>query len=231
MEDRTHEAGVLPAAHTPAAPLDPALSFVPRTFYQRCGKRILDVLASGVALVLLSPLFLAIAFAIKLESPGPVFYVSTRLGRRARPFSFVKFRSMVQDAEVRRAELDELNEMDGPVFKIRNDPRMTRVGRLLRKSSLDELPQLWSVLRGQMSLVGPRPPIPAEVEQYERWQRRRLAVTPGLTCLWQVRGRNRISFEEWMRLDAEYVDRMSLRLDLQILLQTIPAVLRGAGAS
>jgi lipopolysaccharide/colanic/teichoic acid biosynthesis glycosyltransferase len=231
VEDRSQEAGVPLATGTPATPLDPALSFVPRTFYQRCGKRILDVLASGAALLVLSPLLLGIAIAIRLESPGPVFYVSTRLGRRARPFPFVKFRSMVQDAEARRAQLDELNEMDGPVFKIRNDPRMTRVGRLLRKSSLDELPQFWSVLRGQMSLVGPRPPIPAEVEQYEHWQRRRLAVTPGITCLWQVRGRNRISFEEWMRLDAEYVDHLSLRLDLQILLQTIPAVLRGSGAS
>jgi exopolysaccharide biosynthesis polyprenyl glycosylphosphotransferase len=210
---------------------DPALGFVPRTGYQRCGKRIFDLACATVALLLLSPLFIAIALAIKLETPGPIFYVSTRLGRRARPFPFVKFRSMVRDAERLREQLDALNEMDGPVFKIRNDPRMTRVGRLLRKTSLDELPQLWSVLRGDMSLVGPRPPIPAEVEQYERWQRRRLSVTPGITCLWQVSGRNRISFEEWMRLDAEYVDRLSFGLDLKILFLTIPAVLRGSGAS
>lgn len=210
---------------------DPALSYVPRTFYQRCGKRLFDIAAAGIGLLVLSPLFLLIALAIKLESPGPVFYVSTRLGRRARPFPFVKFRSMVRDAEARRAELDALNEMDGPVFKIRNDPRMTRVGRLLRKSSLDELPQLWSVLRGHMSLVGPRPPIPAEVEQYERWQRRRLSVTPGITCLWQIRGRNRISFEEWMRLDAEYIETLSFGLDLKILALTLPAVLGGEGAS
>jgi lipopolysaccharide/colanic/teichoic acid biosynthesis glycosyltransferase len=210
---------------------DPAHGFVPRTFYQRCGKRIIDLTCAGVALLVLGPLFLVIAIAIKLETRGPVFYVSTRLGRRARPFPFVKFRSMVRDAERLRGQLDALNEMDGPVFKISNDPRMTRVGRLLRKTSLDELPQLWSVLRGDMSLVGPRPPIPAEVEQYERWQRRRLSVTPGITCLWQVSGRNRISFEEWMRLDAEYIDRLSFGLDLKILLLTIPAVLRGSGAS
>jgi lipopolysaccharide/colanic/teichoic acid biosynthesis glycosyltransferase len=219
------------AQGTGAQGIDPALGFVPRTFYQRRGKRIVDVVCAGAALILLSPLFLVIALAVKLDTRGPVFYVSTRLGRRARPFPFVKFRSMVRDAEQLRGQLDALNEMDGPVFKIRNDPRMTRVGRLLRKTSLDELPQIWSVLRGDMSLVGPRPPIPAEVEQYERRYRRRLSVTPGITCLWQVSGRNRISFEEWMRLDAEYIDRLSFGLDLKILFLTIPAVLRGSGAS
>jgi lipopolysaccharide/colanic/teichoic acid biosynthesis glycosyltransferase len=138
---------------------------------------------------------------------------------------------MVRDAEQQRDRYLHLNEMDGPVFKIRDDPRVTRVGRWLRRTSLDELPQLISVVRGEMSLVGPRPPIPAEVEQYEPWQRRRLSVTPGITCLWQVRGRNRISFQEWMKLDMEYIDTLSFRTDVGILTATIPAVLRGSGAS
>jgi lipopolysaccharide/colanic/teichoic acid biosynthesis glycosyltransferase len=222
----------LPRASTRAeAAGDPALSYVPRTFYQRHGKRIFDLLISAVLFILLSPLFLALALAIKLESRGPVFYVSTRLGRRSRAFRFLKFRSMLRGAELLKSDLEHLNEMDGPVFKIRHDPRVTRMGRLLRKTSLDELPQLISVVRGDMSLVGPRPPIPAEVEQYELWQRRRLSVTPGITCLWQVSGRNRISFIEWMRLDMEYIDHLSFGLDLKILLLTVPAVLRGSGAS
>jgi lipopolysaccharide/colanic/teichoic acid biosynthesis glycosyltransferase len=210
---------------------DPALGFVPRTFYQRHGKRWLDAGVAALALAVLSPVYLLLALAVRLDSPGPVFYASTRLGRRARPFRFYKFRSMVRDAERQRDRYLHLNEMDGPVFKITRDPRVTRVGRLLRKTSLDELPQLVSVLRGEMSLVGPRPPIPAEVEQYQPWQRRRLSVTPGITCLWQVRGRNRISFEDWMKLDLEYIDTMSLGRDLWILWATIPAVLRGSGAS
>lgn len=130
-----------------------------------------------------------------------------------------------------KAELEHLNEMDGPVFKIRHDPRMTRMGRFLRKTSLDELPQLINVLRGEMSLVGPRPPIPEEVERYEPWQRRRLSVTPGITCLWQVSGRNKISFAEWMKMDMEYIDRLGLGIDLKVLALTLPAVLRGVGAS
>jgi len=210
---------------------DPALGYVPTTFYQKRGKRLFDLFAAAVLLVLFSPLFLLIAIAIKVDSPGPVFYVSTRLGRRAKPFRFYKFRSMYVGAERMKQQLLHLNEMDGPVFKIRNDPRATRVGRLLRKTSLDELPQLINVLRGEMSLVGPRPPIPEEVEQYETWQRRRLSVTPGITCLWQVSGRNRISFREWMEMDMKYIDSISFLTDLRILLLTIPAVLRAKGAS
>jgi len=220
-----------PAGASVSAPADPALGYRPHGFYQKCGKRLFDLLVGGVAFLLLSPLMLLLALAIRLESPGPALYVSTRLGRRTQPFPFYKFRSMVRDAEAQRDRYMHLNEMDGPVFKIRHDPRVTRVGRLLRKTSLDELPQLISVLRGHMSIVGPRPPIPAEVEAYEPWQRRRLSVTPGITCLWQVRGRNRISFQEWMKLDAEYIDTLSFRNDLKILLATIPAVLRGSGAS
>lgn len=220
-------------AHAAIEPPDPALSFVPRTFYHKYGKRLFDFLASALLLTLLSPIFIATALAIKIDSPGPVMYVSTRLGRRARPFRFLKFRSMHADAEKLRSQLEHLNEMDGPVFKIRDDPRCTRVGRILRKTSLDELPQLISVVLGHMSLVGPRPPIPDEVGQYELWQRRRLSVTPGITCLWQVSGRNRISFAEWMLLDMEYIDHLSFPLDLKIMLMTIPAVAKGGrgGAS
>ena len=214
-----------------STPGDPALGYTPRTFYQKHGKRLFDLGVGGFACLLLTPLFLLLALAIRIESPGPTLYVSTRLGRRARRFRFYKFRSMIRDAEAQRDRFLHLNEMDGPVFKIRDDPRVTRVGRLLRKTSLDELPQLISVLRGDMSLVGPRPPIPAEVERYESWQRRRLSVTPGITCLWQVRGRNRISFQEWMKLDAEYIDTLSFTTDVRILCATIPAVLRGSGAS
>jgi lipopolysaccharide/colanic/teichoic acid biosynthesis glycosyltransferase len=210
---------------------DAACSFEPRGFYQRAGKRLFDVCVSAIAIAILSPVFLLIALAIKLDSRGPVFYRSTRLGQRARPFTFLKFRSMMADAELRKKDLEHLNEMDGPVFKIHDDPRVTRVGRWLRRTSLDELPQLLHVLRGEMSLVGPRPPIPEEVEQYEPWQRRRLSVVPGITCLWQVSGRNRIGFEQWMRLDAEYIDSLSFKTDLKILARTALAVVRTSGAS
>ncbi len=210
---------------------DAACSFEPRGFYQRTGKRLIDACAAAIAILLLSPVFLLTALAIKLDSPGPVFYRSTRLGHRARPFTFLKFRSMVADAERLKKDLEHLNEMDGPVFKIQDDPRMTRVGRWLRRTSLDELPQLFHVLRGEMSLVGPRPPIPEEVEQYEPWQRRRLSVVPGITCLWQVSGRNRIGFEQWMSLDARYIDSISFGTDLKILMRTLLAVVRTSGAS
>ena len=217
------------AAIAPAG--DPALSFVPHTFYQRHGKRLFDLAVASVALLLTSPIFLIVSIAIRIESKGSPFYLSTRLGRHARPFRFIKFRSMVAGADKLKDQLQALNEMDGPVFKIRKDPRMTRMGRLLRRTSLDELPQVINVLLGQMSLVGPRPPIPEEVEQYEPWQRRRLSVTPGITCLWQVSGRNKISFAEWMEMDMEYVDHLGLKTDLKVLALTLPAVLRGVGAS
>ncbi len=216
---------------TGSGPSDPALSFSPKGFYQRHGKRVIDLCAVAVGLLLLWPFLLLLAIAIKIDSPGPVFYRSTRLGQRARAFEFLKFRTMGRDAEKKKAELEHLNEMTGPVFKIQNDPRVTRVGRFLRRTSLDELPQLFHVLRGEMGLVGPRPPIPSEVEQYEPWQRRRLSVVPGITCLWQVSGRNQIQFEEWMELDMEYIDKMSLWTDLKILFMTVPAVLRRKGAS
>ncbi|MFM2294598.1 MAG: hypothetical protein RLZZ350_1011, partial [Verrucomicrobiota bacterium] len=178
------------------------------------------------------PLFLAIAIAIKCSSPGPVFFRQKRSGLNGQPFSMLKFRTMVTNAEQLQAELAALNEMSGPVFKVTNDPRVTRCGNFLRQTSLDELPQLWNVLRGEMSLVGPRPLPVTEVARFDDVaHRRRLSVRPGLTCLWQVRGRNSIcDFKEWVRLDLEYIDSWSLWLDVKILLQTIPAVLFRSGA-
>jgi len=194
-------------------------------------KRLLDIVVSAVLLVLLAPLMLAIAALIRLTSEGPIFYPWKVLGHRARPFQGYKFRTMVPNADELKATMMSLNEMTGPVFKIRNDPRVTPIGRILRKYSLDELPQLWSVLRGDMSLVGPRPPSPTEFAAFEPWQRGKLAVTPGITCLWQVMGRSEISdFNEWARLDLEYIANWSLWLDLKILLRTVPVVVRGRGA-
>lgn len=209
----------------PSVPLAPE-----RGIYQRVGKRCFDAMMAAVALLLLSPVFLVIAAAIRLEGSGPIFYCSSRVGRGARKFRFYKFRSMVVGADTYRDHLLHQNEADGPVFKIADDPRITRVGRFLRRSSLDELPQFWNVLIGDMSLVGPRPPIPDEVLNYEAWQLRRLSVRPGITCLWQISGRSRIGFDEWMRLDMEYIDRQSFGLDLAILARTLPAVLSGEGA-
>ena len=194
-------------------------------------KRGLDVVVSLIGLICLSPFFAAIALAVTSTSPGPVFFRQKRMGKNGRLFVFYKFRSMYVDAEERRKELEPLNEMTGPVFKIRNDPRRTPVGRFLRRFSLDETPQLWNVLKGDMSLVGPRPPIPSEVRHYDTWQRRRLSMKPGLTCLWQIGGRNTIDFEEWMKLDLKYIDSWSLWLDLKILLKTVVVIFFGKGAS
>jgi lipopolysaccharide/colanic/teichoic acid biosynthesis glycosyltransferase len=194
-------------------------------------KRALDVALAVVLLLLLSPLFLAIAALVKLTSAGPVLYEWRVLGRHAQPFVGYKFRTMVEDADALKQQMLERNEMRGPVFKIREDPRVTPVGRMLRKYSLDELPQLWSVLVGDMSLVGPRPVYPEEFAGFERWQWGKLAVVPGITCLWQVNGRSHITdFDEWAKLDLEYIRRWSLLLDVEILLLTIPAVARGRGA-
>jgi lipopolysaccharide/colanic/teichoic acid biosynthesis glycosyltransferase len=199
-------------------------------FYLRFGKRLLDIVGASIGLLLNSPLLLIAAILIKLESRGPIIYKSIRIGRGAKPFTFLKLRSMVDGADQHRHKLSHLNESDGPVFKIAADPRVTRVGRLLRVTSIDEIPQLWNVIRGEMSLVGPRPPIAEEVVQYEPWQLRRLDVVPGITCLWQISGRSRIGFQEWMRLDLEYIRHRSFPLDLKILVRTIPAVLTREGA-
>lgn len=193
-------------------------------------KYALDRILATLVLVLLSPLFLACALTVKFTSAGPVFFRQVRCGLNGRKFSLYKFRTMVENAEALKDQLLALNEMSGPVFKIKNDPRLTRVGRFLRQTSMDELPQLFNVLKGEMSLVGPRPPLPQEVSQYDHWQRRKLSIKPGLTCLWQVNGRNHIDFENWMKLDLHYIDNWSLWLDAKILLKTLPAVISGSGA-
>lgn len=193
-------------------------------------KRGTDFIVSLVALVLLAPILLLTAVAIKLNSRGPLFFKQERNGINGRKFILLKFRSMVVGAEKMQEELLALNEMDGPVFKIKNDPRITIIGKFLRKTSSDELPQLINVLKGDMSLVGPRPPIPGEVTNYETWQRRRLSMRPGITCFWQISGRNKIGFEQWMKLDLEYIDNWSLWLDFKILLKTVPVVLFRTGA-
>ena len=192
-------------------------------------KRLMDIILSAVGLIVLSPLFLGIMLAIRLTSPGPIFFSQIRSTLRGRTFRMYKFRTMVPDAENMRDTLEDLNEVSGPVFKIKDDPRVTPVGRWLRRYSLDELPQLWNVLIGDMSIVGPRPPIPAEVEQYESWQRRRLSMRAGCTCLWQISGRNHLPFEEWMRLDLKYIDTWSLGLDFKIILKTFGTIFRGTG--
>jgi exopolysaccharide biosynthesis polyprenyl glycosylphosphotransferase len=194
-------------------------------------KRLLDASLSLFILIILSPLLLLVAILIKLTSPGPVLFVQTRVGMNQRQFKLYKFRSMVANAEERKSALLHLNERDGPAFKIENDPRITPLGRFLRKTSIDELPQLFNVLTGEISLVGPRPPLPEEVEKYEWLFRKRLSVKPGITCIWQISGRNSVSFERWMEMDHEYIENWSVWFDLQILLKTIPAVLFSRGAS
>ena len=199
-------------------------------FYERC-KRFLDCLASGLGLLVLSPFFALLAIAIKLESSGPVLFSQTRLGQGGTAFRCWKFRSMFVDAEQRKQELLAENEMDGgTTFKMKRDPRITRVGRFIRKASIDELPQLWNVFVGDMSLVGPRPPVPQEVVNYTAYDRQRLMVKPGITCIWQVSGRSDIPFEEQVGLDIKYIVGRSLRMDIGLLLRTIPAVLFARGA-
>jgi len=203
---------------------------LPNSPVYRVAKRLFDVLFALTGLLLLAPLLPMVVLLIKLDSPGTILFAQRRVGQGGRLFTCYKFRSMVRGAEAMKADLAELNEATGPAFKIREDPRITKVGAFLRRSSLDEIPQLFNVLRGQMSVVGPRPQIPAEVELYEPWQRRRLEVKPGITCLWQIAGRSHIGFDEWMRLDLEYVRRRGLRLDVWIVLHTLPAVIARKGA-
>ncbi|MDB6169042.1 MAG: hypothetical protein JWM88_1906 [Verrucomicrobia bacterium] len=198
---------------------------------QLLGKRVMDFVLSFILLVVLSPLLLAVAIGIKITSPGPVLFVQPRVGMNKRSFKLYKFRSMYMDAETRRKELAHLNEMDGPVFKIKNDPRITPLGRFIRKTSIDELPQLFNVLTGHMSLVGPRPPLLDEVNRYDWLYRKRLSIKPGITCLWQISGRNEITFKQWMEMDQRYIDNWSLWMDVKILAKTVPAVLFRRGAS
>jgi exopolysaccharide biosynthesis polyprenyl glycosylphosphotransferase len=213
---------------------DPVVTIATRTITGAGAvlKRVIDVVGAAVLLVALAPLLLGVALVIKLTSPGPVLFSQERVGLKKRRFRMLKFRTMVADAERRMREVEHLNEVSGPVFKIRNDPRVTRVGAVLRKTSIDELPQLLNVLKGDLSLVGPRP---LPVRDYEGFDkdphRRRFSVRPGITCLWQIGGRSNVSFERWMELDMEYIDNWSLWLDLKILIKTIPVVLRGTGAA
>ena len=204
----------------------------PEASWQSVLKHVMDLVGAFILLILLSPLFLLIAIAIKLTSPGPVFFQQQRSGQNGAPFTLYKFRTMITNAEQLKHELEALNEMSGPVFKVTNDPRITRMGKWLRRYSLDELPQLFNVLRGEMSLVGPRPLPVDEVRRFsDLAHRRRLSVKPGITCLWQISGRNQIKdFKDWVRLDLEYIDNWSLWLDVSILLRTIPAVFAATGA-
>lgn len=204
------------------------LHTTPRMGWKLIVKRIIDMLGSLVLLILLSPLFVVVGILIKITSKGPIFFRQQRVGYNGRMFTCLKLRTMVDNAEELKQQLVELNEMDGPVFKMKEDPRITNIGRFLRKTSIDELPQLINVFVGDMSLVGPRPPVPSEVDQYDLQERRRLSMKPGITCLWQVSGRNAIDFKQWMEMDRQYIDRWSLWLDMKILVKTIPAVMKGS---
>jgi exopolysaccharide biosynthesis polyprenyl glycosylphosphotransferase len=195
-------------------------------------KRTLDVICSTVLIIFLTPLFIVVGALVRFTSPGPIFFRQTRVGLNKRQFNIYKFRTMLANAEQLQSQLLAMNEMSGPVFKIRDDPRVTPLGRFLRKTSIDELPQLFNVLMGDMSLVGPRAMSLRDYQLFDQdWQRRRFSVKPGITCLWQIRGRNSIPFEEWMELDMQYIDKWSLWLDFKILAQTVPVVLRGTGAA
>ena len=215
-------------SHSPA--VDATVIDVTEAFGYRVTKRAFDLIVGSGILLLLLPVIPLVALMIRLDSEGPAFYRQERIGKGGRPFRFYKFRSMRADSDRLRADLESRNELSGPVFKMKNDPRVTAVGQFLRRSSLDEIPQIFNVLKGDMSIVGPRPALPGEVARYEAWHRRRLDVKPGITCLWQVTGRSHVGFDEWMRLDIEYMSRRSLRTDVAIFLKTIPAVIARRGA-
>jgi len=210
----------------------PLLEF--QTFYakewQLFIKRVLDICISLCAIIFFSPILVFVALLIRITSQGPIFFRQERIGLNGRKFQLYKFRSMVSDAEALKESLAHHNEMDGPVFKIKHDPRITPIGYIIRKTSIDEIPQFFNVLKGDMSIVGPRPSLRSEVEHYEIWQRRRLSLKPGITCIWQVSGRNKIGFEEWMRMDLEYIDHWSLALDLKLMFRTFWVVITGYGA-
>ena len=199
--------------------------------WQIFAKRLIDIGLSLIALILLLPVFIFTTIMIKATSKGPILFRQVRSGKNGRRFTLYKFRSMVVGAEMRKRALTHRNEMQGPVFKMQRDPRVTPFGRFMRKFSIDELPQLYNVIKGDLSLVGPRPALPAEVDMYESWQRRRLSMKPGVTCIWQVSGRNRIDFDRWMEMDLQYIDNFSIWLDFKILFRTIFVVLTGYGAA
>ena len=188
--------------------------------YEIC-KRTIDIIGAGLGLILLSPIIAVVACAVKVTSKGPIFFSQKRVGKNGELFEMYKFRSMVVNAEELKGNLEDQNEMSGPMFKIKDDPRVTKVGKFIRKTSIDELPQLWNVLKGDMSLVGPRPSLPKEVEQFDNWMFKRLSVRPGLTCYWQVSGRNNIDFEDWMKLDVKYVEERNLWIDIKLIFKTV----------
>ena len=188
--------------------------------YEIC-KRTIDIIGAGLGLILLSPIIAIVACAVKFTSKGPVFFSQKRVGKNGELFEMYKFRSMVVNAEELKENLEEQNEMSGPMFKIKDDPRITKVGKFIRKTSIDELPQLWNILKGDMSLVGPRPSLPKEVEQFDNWMFKRLSVRPGLTCYWQVSGRNNIDFEDWMKLDIKYVEERNFWIDIKLIFKTV----------
>jgi exopolysaccharide biosynthesis polyprenyl glycosylphosphotransferase len=199
--------------------------------WQLLAKRLIDFCGSALLLLAMAPVFAIVAMLIKLDSPGPVFFRQERVGLNKRRFRLFKFRTMMDGADKQQLLLERLNEAEGPVFKIKDDPRITRIGKFLRRFSIDELPQLFNVLRGDMSLVGPRPLPVRDIERIDaQWHKRRLSVKPGVTCLWQVNGRSNVNFDHWVQMDLEYIDKWSLGLDIRILLKTIPAVLKGSGA-
>jgi len=203
----------------------------PQDGWQLIVKRLVDIIGSAALLLALTPIFIAVAFLIRLDSPGPVFFRQERVGFNKRRFRILKFRTMSDGSDQQQHMLEHLNEAEGPVFKIKNDPRITRIGGILRRFSIDELPQLINVLKGDMSLVGPRPLPVRDVQRIDlQWHKRRFSIKPGITCLWQVNGRSNIGFNDWVRMDLDYIDKWSLGLDLKILLMTIPAVFRGPGA-
>ena len=206
-----------------------SLSSIPHKNADLIIKAVIDYFVAGFSLIILSPLLILIAITIKLTSKGPILFTQIRSGLNGRQFTLYKFRTMVSNAEELKEQLKVINEMDGPVFKITNDPRVTPVGHFLRRTSLDELPQLFNIIKGEMSLVGPRPPLPSEVQEYQLWQRRKLSMKPGLTCIWQVSGRNNVSFKEWMNMDLEYIDKWSLFLDFKLLVLTVKEVTHGGG--
>lgn len=198
--------------------------------YEIC-KRTIDIIGAGLGLILLSPIIAIVACAVKFTSKGPVFFSQKRVGKNGELFEMYKFRSMVVNAEELKENLEEQNEMSGPMFKIKDDPRITKVGKFIRKTSIDELPQLWNILKGDMSLVGPRPSLPKEVEQFDNWMFKRLSVRPGLTCYWQVSGRNNIDFEDWMKLDCKYVDDRNIWIDIKLIFKTVGVLFGDKNAS
>lgn len=210
--------------------LPPEVGLLAAPAWKFAVKRAIDIVGGTLLLLAVTPIIVAAAIAVKITSPGPIFYISDRVGQHGRSFRFWKIRTMVVDADAIKDDLGHHNEAAGPVFKMKDDPRVTPVGKFLRKISLDELPQFWNVIKGDMSLVGPRPPIVSEVDEYGPWEHQRLLVKPGITCIWQVSGRSNIDFDRWVELDLEYIEQWSLGLDVAILAKTVPAIVRQDGA-